>query len=79
MEGGEHSKWRLICCGNNQSQIFLTQRKSQGGPNDPQSYHLVQVSILVMMVRHFQEEEGSPALPDLPKAVKVAANGGNIG
>ena len=32
----------------------------------------VQVSILVIMVRHFQEEPGNPAsLPDLPKAVKV--------
>jgi len=29
------------------------------------------VSILVIMVRHFQEEEALPALPDLPKAVKV--------
>ena len=37
------------------------------------SYHLTQVSILVIMVRHFQEE-GSPALPDLPKAVKVWLN-----
>ena len=25
------------------------------------------------MVRHFQEEEALPALPDLPKAVKVAS------
>jgi len=29
------------------------------------------VSILVIMVCHFQEEEALPALPDLPKAVKV--------
>ena len=33
----------------------------------------MQVSILVIMVRHFQEE-GSPAMPDLPKAVKVWLN-----
>ena len=25
----------------------------------------------MIMVRHFQEEEALPALPDLPKAVKV--------
>ena len=27
----------------------------------------------MIMVRHFQEEEALPALPDLPKAVKVAS------
>ena len=28
----------------------------------------------MIMVRHFQEEEALPALPDLPKAVKVASS-----